>query len=239
MIRRMLLGLAVLMTGLLIAWIVLWQPGRSFAMRRCPACFGYSHLGDGIYVSNAAMAASARLIVREARGRVQNWYGAPQSVPVFFICGGGPCARRSVVVRSSALGFSDSAGNILLLPGGNNPVIAAHEWSHAEFKRRLGLWDFTRAEVPAWFDEGLAVLVAGDRRYLAPDVTAKFCPLQPSAAGLPVTEQAWGPRAGRDHMLYARSACVVARWLAGPDHGVLGLIDRIKAGDSFAQAFAR
>ncbi len=232
-------GLAVVLF-FVIGWTVLLPPGRAFAVRSCPACFGFEPTGDLTYVETATAKEAAIRLVASARSRVAQWYGAPQSRPVFFLCSNTACARRLVPGYRGVLGLSSASGTVMLLPGGNNAVIAAHEWSHVELKQRVGLWNFASAGVPAWFDEGLAVLVAGDQRYLAPTVTAKFCSQQLSAVELPVTDQDWGPRAERDHMLYARAACVVTRRLSPHDGAANlgGLVAAIRAGRSFSQAWS-
>ncbi|HKQ11450.1 MAG TPA: hypothetical protein VJS85_09685 [Rhizomicrobium sp.] len=241
---RLLYGGLVLVLLVFAAWVVFFMPGRAFVARACPFCFGFEKASDEIYVeasASAAARADAASLVSQARVRVESWYGAPQSRPIFFFCPDPACARRLVPgYRGGVLGLSDAHSTILLLPGGNSAVIAAHEWSHAELKLRLGIWNFARAEVPAWFDEGLAVLVAGDERYLAPAVAAKVCPQQPTQAGLPTSERAWGPQAGRNHLLYARAACVVTAWLADRDGaaGLDGLIAGIKSGQTFSQVWA-
>ncbi|MFG1943168.1 hypothetical protein [Nonomuraea sp. NPDC048826] len=63
----------------------------------------------------------------------------------------------------------------MLSPRGADPVIASHELSHVELHTRLA-----GAEVPQWFDEGLAVVVCGDPRYLAP-ASVRVSPSPPSS----------------------------------------------------------
>ena len=53
---------------------------------------------------------------------------------------------------------------LLLSPRGLNAVITSHELTHIELHHRIGSFRSWRT-IPAWFDEGLAVLVSEDPRY--------------------------------------------------------------------------
>ena len=172
-------------------------------------------MADGVYVEASAGPAArvnAAVAVRGGRARLALFFGAPQSAPLFFICGDEACVRRARAGGGNALGMTVRGDTIVLSPRGIDPVIAAHEWTHVELRHRVGVWKFERARVPAWFDEGLAVTVAQDRRYLGP-AAAKYCPRDFSYARLPANMPDWGAQAGHDHMLYAAAACVVGHWL--------------------------
>jgi hypothetical protein len=121
--------------------------------------------------------------------------------------------------------------SLMLSPAGANETIATHELSHGEFHRRLGS---ARSKVPQWFDEGLAVLVSEDGRYLAPG--ADRCRL-PYEQALPVTTADWWSLAADgDDRAYLQAGCVVSRWAAahGGSAGVLDLIERLGDGAAFA-----
>jgi hypothetical protein len=111
---------------------------------------------------------------------------------------------------------------VMLSPRGIDPVIAAHELSHVEFHERLGA---QRKQIPQWFDEGLAVLVSDDSRYLLAKTAADRCRVA-SDEELPSTLDAWPSAASADEQVYAKAACRVSRWVgvhgrapsgAGPD----------------------
>jgi hypothetical protein len=231
-ILRLLWGALALVVIALAAWIIFLQTGRMFAIQQCPACFGFERVGDNAYSSDGARHEVVLATIAQARRRLKTWYGRPRSVPVFFVCADAICARRTVAGHGRPLGLSGFGRTILLLPGGGDAAIAAHEWSHVEFKERLGVWNFFRAEVPAWFDEGLAVIVADDRRYLDPAVQMMQCARRDI---LPVDEGSWGRLAATDHMLYAVAACRVWTWLDSHDGqaGLLRMIAAMKAGKSF------
>jgi hypothetical protein len=76
--------------------------------------------------------------------------------------------------------------------------------------------------IPAWFDEGLAVIVAADARYLRSGTTsATRCSAEPGG-DLPSSPFKWGPAAGKTPGLYAQAACRVMRWMEEND-GKVGL----------------
>lgn len=119
-------------------------------------------------------------------------------------------------------------------PPGLNRVIAAHELSHVELRERLGS---AADKVPQWFDEGLAVVVSDDRRYLTPASggATDRCRVRSDEA-LPETLHDWLAWPSDDgHRLYAVSACRVDRWLAahGGRRALLALVDRLRQGEEF------
>lgn len=95
---------------------------------------------------------------------------------------------------------------VRLSPRGFDPVILVHEASHVALHGRLGTIRLLSGAVPAWFDEGLAVIVSGDARYLAPGSTAaERCTAEPTE--MPASPWTWAREAGRRTTLYAETAC--------------------------------
>ncbi|MDX3109576.1 hypothetical protein [Nonomuraea angiospora] len=96
--------------------------------------------------------------------------------------------------------------------------------------------DLNGAEVPQWFDEGLAVLVSDDPRYLAP--TGDRCLVDPRQP-LPVTLEEWLRAASADPRTYAQAACQVSRWAGtnGGKEAVRTLVERLSAGQAFSDVF--
>lgn len=136
--------------------------------------------------------------------------------------------RRRRVLVALVVTVLDRA--VMLSPRGIDVAIAAHEMSHVELHERLGR---APEQVPRWFDEGFAVLVADDRRYLAPAGTGDRCLVGPDGP-LPVTLEQWlGAASART---YGMAACAVSRWLARfPDSraAVADLENRLAAGERF------
>ncbi|MCO4054640.1 MAG: hypothetical protein HEQ16_11440 [Bosea sp.] len=124
---------------------------------------------------------------------------------------------------------------IRLAPRGLNLTILTHEFSHVELHRRIGVLKLLRGAIPAWFDEGVAVIVSDDERYLNPGATAHDRCKREVARPLPVSAFVWAPEAGKDPMLYADAACLAVRWMDinGGRDGVLRQIDAIAEGQDF------
>src|SRR5262249_18929640 len=133
----------------------------------CPPCYGFERLDGAVFVERG-MSPPARVRVAEtlaeARRRVRDFYGNFDADPRILICASEACYARIETYRNRGRAFFDVA--LILSPRGINPVIVSHELAHIEFHRRLGLVGYVTSAVPAWFDEGLAVYVSDDRRYL-------------------------------------------------------------------------
>jgi hypothetical protein len=213
-------ALLVVLTAAAVAIIHFTFP--AVAAAGCPTCYGFADLGDGIYVEGS-MPVDRRIIakatVEAGRARVRAFYSDLQSTPRVLLCATDTCYRplgggsRGVTLLDQAL---------ILSPRGTDPVIAAHELAHAELHKRIGLRATWARSVPQWFDEGLAVVVSDDPRYLAPGPNR--CRAEPGR-DLPTSRAAWIETA-ENAGLYARAACKVSRWLDthGGSAGVLRLI---------------
>ncbi|MEU7570411.1 hypothetical protein [Micromonospora sp. NPDC049240] len=228
---RWVVAAVVVLTVTATAALALAYP--SVAATTCPRCYGLVPVRDGLYAEPDLSDADRRRLVevyRDASRRVDDFYQGRKSDPAVLACLTSDCYRRiggggerGIAIRNRAL---------MLSPRGISPEIAAHELSHVEFHARLGS---RRDEVPQWFDEGLAVLVSDDRRYLAPPTAPDRC--RDTAPGpLPETLTDWLRAAGADEQVYARAACRVHRWVVahGGRTAVLDLVDRLRRGESFA-----
>jgi len=203
----------------------------------CPQCFGFEHAGRAIFVErsmNADARANAVAVVQQARERVGRFYGERLRDTPVLICATGACYQRLRGGGSRGMAIYDFA--LMLAPSGVSETIAAHELSHIEFHARIGAWRIFRDAVPTWFDEGLAVVVSDDPRYLDPPDLADRC--RDTITELPVTLREWLRAAGKQP-LYHDAACKVQGWLAahGGPAAVLRLTQRIAGGRSFAEAY--
>ena len=167
------------------------------------------------------------------------FYGSTDTQPRILVCVNEDCYRR---IRSAG-----SRGNALLdvalqlSPRGIDPVIAAHELSHIELHHRIGRIRHLMGVIPSWFDEGVAVVVSDDRRYLAPADAADRCVVR-SDEMLPTGLFEWRRELRRhdNGQLYAKAACRVTDWMAKRDGAaaVMRLIASVAGGMSFAEAYA-
>jgi hypothetical protein len=204
----------------------------------CPSCYGFAWAGDSVYVETNVpekQIAAATATVGDARDRVRRFYGSLQGRPRILLCFTDHCYSR---FGAGSRGMALLDGALILAPRGMNVVIATHELAHIELHSRLGMWRTWFKTVPQWFDEGVAVLVSEDPRYLSPNVRAGRC-LVGRDAPMPVTRAAWIERA-QSAGLYAQAACRVSRWVTshGGPPAVPRLIAGIVAGKSFEAAAA-
>ncbi|GAA2284442.1 hypothetical protein GCM10010149_32380 [Nonomuraea roseoviolacea subsp. roseoviolacea] len=213
-----------------VAGVVAAYP--SVAATTCPGCYGLTELEPGVYAEKSLSGEQRQRIhrtVAAARDRIEGFYGTPVSSPRLLVCVTDACYAR--IGGKKERGIAILNRSVMLSPRGLDTVIASHEMSHVELHARLA----GGVEVPQWFDEGLAVVVSDDPRYLRPEAAGDRCTTPPTGP-LPVTLEQWLAAAGKDATTYAKSACQVHRWLRSHDdrQGLLTLIERLNAGGSFA-----
>ncbi|MGH8791732.1 MAG: hypothetical protein ACRDXX_03695 [Stackebrandtia sp.] len=204
------------------------------AAAACPGCYGMVDVGEGIYVDDQMTAQERRQaidVVTEAKHQVGEFFDGRWSDPRVLVCGTPECygrigggEERGVAVMNRAL---------MLSPKGVNTEIASHELSHVELSARL-----EGAEVPQWFDEGLAVAVSDDPRWLKPVGEADRCRASADEP-LPHTLDDWLREASADNLLYAKAACEVVSWMDenGGRPAVGELVRRVASGEEFDQAY--
>lgn len=145
-----------------------------------------------------------------------------------MICETEQCYRRVGGGGSRGRTIADLA--VFLSREGANATIAAHELSHVQIHKRIGLVRTLRGDAPEWFVEGVAVVVSDDPRYLAGANAADRCLVEPDGP-LPTTLAAWVRNAAREQ-LFAKAACKVSRWMQakGGRKAVVALLDQIAEG---------
>ncbi len=205
----------------------------------CPSCYGMEYAGQRIVV-DTAMPARMRLELSGdadiAASTVGAFYGAFPRQPYLVACSTEACDRRMGGRGAKAITLSAPFVTVLRLsPRGIDPTILVHEFSHVELHRRVGLWARLTGAFPAWFDEGIAVLVSADQRYLESGAIASERCLHDSGRALPTTPSEWTSRAGKDSTLYADAACRVLRWMDvnGGKDGLLSAIGAAGTGTAF------
>jgi hypothetical protein len=228
------LGFAFL--TLIGASVALFLLSPAVAIAACPSCFGFASVGSNIYVENS-MAAEERTvdeaIINEAREHVSRFYGHLTGSPRILLCATQKCYDR---IGGGSKGTAVLDVAVFLSPRGMNPVIATHELSHIELHSRLGLIRTYGRAIPQWFDEGNAVIVSGDPRYLRPVGDGDRCRIE-SDETLPTSRAAWVEKA-ESADLYAKAACRVSRWIIshGGPAAVVRLLAAVANGQSFVDA---
>ena len=228
--------LALLMIATTLAGLSAAYPAAAAVV--CPNCLGFERVRGQVYVEDGMTPLEQAAVLQTitmARDRLRQFYGSIDSDPKIFVCAEDDCYRKIGGGKSRGMALLDFA--LFLSPRGMTVTIASHEMSHIELHTRIGLIKAVRRDVPQWFDEGVAVLVSDDGRYLRPASSPDRCLAEPDGA-LPTTRSAWIESAA-SASLYAKAACRVSRWTA--DHGgspaVTRLLATIAAGESFETAY--
>jgi hypothetical protein len=209
-----------------------------------PAAYGMEYAGSRVVVDQAMPAPMRAELSHDdqaAMATVGSFYGGFHRQPYLVACSTQTCDRKMGergTDTNGALGATllvPFAPIIRLAPQGISQMVLTHEFSHAELHYRIGYWAEIRGAFPAWFDEGVAVLVSGDARYLNSGTTASQRCARNSDASLPTSPFDWGPKAGKDHMLYADAACRVLQWMQAHDGkaGLLKTLDAVSQGATF------
>jgi len=227
----LLLGLCVLATA---TTALAYSAAGALA---CPLCYGFESAGSNVFIDKAAAPSTreaAVTAVREGRARVRSFYGTVISTPRIMICATDSCYLK-LGGRSRGMALLDIG--LFIAPGEASAVILAHELSHIELHARLGIVGTMRRDIPQWFDEGVAVVVSDDARYLTAMKTGDRCLLS-SDETLPTKRADWVERADHDD-LYKKAACRVSRWMTehGGPQAVVSLIDAVARRKDFAQAY--
>jgi hypothetical protein len=205
----------------------------------CPRCFGFEQLSRRVFVDDAMpqpLRAQLTRAMREGAIKVAAFYGELGAAPEVLACTTDSCWRR--LGGSGAQGISYASVGIRLAARGIDPVIIAHELSHIELHKRLGLIKFMLGSIPAWFDEGLAVIVSDDPRYLLASTENDRCRVEPNG-DFPTSKMEWTRAAGTDHNLYARASCRVLRWMRanGGKAAALLLLQEVADGVPFSEIY--
>ncbi|MEL7273677.1 MAG: hypothetical protein AAGK33_09585 [Pseudomonadota bacterium] len=177
----------------------------------CASCLGMERIAPRVSVEPAMSAAGRKRLlahVAQARSKVAAVWGAQPPAVRWVACVSINCDRRLGGLGASAVTLSTPLGSTVhLSPGGLNATIMAHELAHATLHGMVGVRRQMSGDLPAWMDEGMAVLVSGDRRFLDENDTPLNCLHLPDA--LPRSPFVWGPASGKNTDLYRQAACRV------------------------------
>lgn len=240
--RLVLLAALTLSLGGCGAW-------RSLPMAM-PSLFAMDLVRPGLYVDPAMSPFQREALVAQidaGRAQAERWWGPLSSTTYVVACVSAACAQRFGSLGERASAFGDLA--IRLSPNGLSAALVAHEWSHAELYRRVGGWSRI-GDIPRWFDEGVAVIVADEPRHSA----SHWREVQ--RLGLPtpgldelVSRADWidalrrygetrGDDPGNHRVVYGAAGHAVRTWLGCARPGALReLVDAVRSGARFETAF--
>jgi hypothetical protein len=199
---------------------------------------GLETLPNGTRIPSSSTNAQRQAILEiqtQAKTRIEKMFGAPRAKPLVVFLNN---PATIFTFKSNGYGSTYFVGPrvcVILGPQGTNVDVVAHELLHAELFERVGPWRRS-SEIPAWFDEGLAMQVDFRSRYdsgQAVDTT--------ELASLRTLRSIDQFNAGHDEEItrrYARSKRAVAQWLEKIGRSNLySRLERIRAGESFQTVF--
>lgn len=217
-----------------------------------PNSFGTVAVNPKLYVEPAMRAEQLEELQRQieiGRARVERFYGGVTTTPYFVACVTPECAAHFGSYGERAAAFGDTA--IRLSPNGLSAPLIAHEWSHVELYHRVGGWRHVQ-NIPRWFDEGVAVVVADEPRHSEEnwrEIQRRGLPT-PSLSEL-IARSDWATavrKYGETEIddpnnlrsVYSTAGHELRRWLscAGPS-GVLALLAAVRGGEAFDVAYGR
>ncbi|HSC46959.1 MAG TPA: hypothetical protein VLG68_02615 [Gammaproteobacteria bacterium] len=223
---------------LLLTAVLMFFTVRPLEAAACPRCFGLTELASGVY-GETGLSDEARQhtlqTVAAAEERVGRFYGGLQHVPRVLACATPGCYRR--IGGSGTRVGSVGTFTLMVSPEGMDVVLISHELSHVELHGRVGVLHMSAGAVPAWFDEGVAVLVSDDPVYLAPPRKgmADRCTSGPTP-DMPVEPGEWRDALQQEgEVMYARAACQVDLWMIskGGPAAVPALLAKVAGGEDF------
>lgn len=209
---------------------------RPVAAWICSWCYGLERAEPLVYVDKAMPAEARRQLsaaIGTAKAHVADYYGSLLLEPVIVACFSQACDRRLGGRGAHAQNFSGwNFAVIRLSPRGLNKTVISHELSHVQVHQRVGITRVLSGKLPAWFDEGLAVIVARERAHQELGRSASNPCTRTFAGELPQNFPSWGELASRTPTLYADAACEVMRWMDanGGKAGLLMALDDVGAG---------
>lgn len=156
--RKALVGLLALLPTGLLAGAVLNGPHHGFF----PAAMGLTKVSPYIWTDQPTRDTDA--LLASAQEIAAQFWGEGIAPDRLIVCYEAPCAQR---LGLRPLGLTIGSNLVLLAPKGANPTVLAHELSHVALHRYMGLLDSFAPRYPVWFNEGLAVHVSPDARYVA------------------------------------------------------------------------
>jgi hypothetical protein len=195
-------------------------------------------LPDGTRIPSSSTNAERQTILEvqtQAKTRITEMFGAPRAKPTMVFLNNSATVFTFKFNGYGSTYFVGPRACLFIGPQGTNVDVVAHELLHTELSERVGP-SRRSSEIPAWFDEGVAMQVDFRSRYdssQAVDVTELT-----SVQMLKTNNQF---KAGNDEEItrhYARSKQAVAQWLEKIGRSNLySRLEGIRNGESFETVF--
>lgn len=200
----------------------------------CPPCFGLKTLAPEILVQTGTEPARQRALSdlhAQALHHVERELGPLTAAYRVIFCADADCAARLRLSHVAGLTLSTPVGAVVYIaPHGARPEILRHELAHVAIHQRSGVLASLNGRLPAWLDEGLAVIVSDDPAHLRPGSGITRCAAPP--VRLVANPFDFAHAAARDPGLYTRAACATLHFEAqlGGRAALLQAIDSLRDG---------
>lgn len=152
--------------AMVAAGALVWQI-PAYAAYICPTCFGLKQVADNIYVEKSMSDRQVKRILRLVKASHKNvtrFYKNFNYHPMMLFCESDLCDKD--LGGEGAVAMTHGYHLIRFARLGTTQTIITHELSHIETHGRVGLIKLLQNTVPHWMDEGLAVIVSRDKRFL-------------------------------------------------------------------------
>lgn len=221
---------AFLTLAVLYALAILLYVERPLAAYICPECFGLRQTAPGLFLDEPAMTRRALILREAAARRVAAALPGADTRAVLLICRTAECDARiagpSPTRRTLAVAYGWTF--VRVTPAGLTEDVLTHELVHIALHRRIGMMALATGKLPAWWNEGLATIVA--------EGTPRGCPA--AAGALPETPLEWRRTIATSRAsLYRLAACRTQDWLDrnGGMSGAMAMLDDLRAGGDFSR----
>ncbi len=215
----------------------------------------FEKVHERLYVSphiNTVQRQHMDAAVNEARQRIEAFWGKSVGQATLILCSNPEEYQKychSSEGAGCSLGTPWGDSYLVLNPYGLNVDVVSHEMCHDELFTRLGWWK-TTAEVPQWFNEGLALML--DRRFVTEtEPTKRYLSYKDEwlylthgaqevleLEDLKTMRGFFGGNQRRVMLAYMSAGMEVSYWLllTGPK-SVHALLDTLRRGGSFAVTY--
>jgi len=199
-----------------------------------PSFYGMEYAAPRIVVDQAMQAQMRADLLRNAEAATsaaRSFYGTFHRRPYLVACSTEACDHKMGGRGPKGMAYTTPLATVIRLsPRDINETILTHEFSHVELGTKVSLWAQITGAFPIWFDEDVAVVVSDDSQFLNPGASAAERCVRNTEEPLPTKYSDWGPRTGKDPMLYADAACRVLQWMEA-NGGTAGLLKTLNAMD--------
>lgn len=199
------------------AGFVLWAAaahGGSLSAGACPTCFGFEQIGNNIYLekgANASQIQNALNYEKTAISDVRKFFPDFKAGQRTLVCYSLKCEENLGITKAKANTYRTWL--VVVSSRGFEQTFFTHEYSHVALHEISGIGLNPMGIFPVWFDEGLAVIISKDKRYINPDKTGLERCIDKDIKNVPNLQTQWGAYVSKDLMVYSRSACRVSLWL--------------------------